>query len=310
MYDFIKKAASDVGFDACGVARTTALTSDARYLQNWLAENHHGTMSYLERNFEKRTAPASLVPNCQTVIVVLLNYYSEKEQPPGAPRIAKYAYSSTDYHWVIKEKLQKLERRIADVYGEDCFENSHQHTFVDSAPVLERRWAQRAGLGWIGKHTQLISPELGSFCFIGTLMLNKQLDRYDEPISDRCGRCTKCIDACPTRALYDNGLDARRCISYLTIELKDEIPDEFTSQLSNCVYGCDICANVCPWNKKKAKQHNHPELIPVREIIDWDAAEWHSLTKVKFNQFFKKTSFNRAGFKKIQSTLELLRRAK
>lgn len=305
MSNLIKQAALSVGFEACGIARAELLADDALFLKQWLAEGNHGEMNYLARNFEKRTDPRELVPGCKSVVVVLLNYFPVELQKPSAPRIAKYAYSETDYHTVIKAKLNELEVLICETYGPQAVISNQQHTFVDSAPVLERRWAERAGLGWIGKHTQLIHPGLGSYCFIGILMLNIETE-YDEPIRSRCGSCTRCMDACPTKAIHNGTIDARRCISYLTIENKNEIPVEFHSKLSSCALGCDICADVCPWNKKWAKPHNHAELSPVSEMLKWDMEAWKKLSPEQFNVTFRKSAVKRAGFLKLKQNIAVL----
>lgn len=298
MHNFIKNTAFSLGFDACGIARAEELTEDKAFLRKWLDEGRNGDMQYLARNFEKRTDPRLLVPGCKSVVVVLMNYYPEKTQPQNAPKIARYAYSQVDYHTVLKLKLNELETEIKRTFGENCFDNDCQHLFVDSAPVLERRWAQRTGLGWIGKHTQLIAPGIGSYCFIGILMLNAETE-YDKPIADRCGSCTRCIDACPTRALENGSIDTRRCISYLTIENKNDIPVEFHNKLSGCVLGCDICAEVCPWNKKWAVPNTHQELNPIKEITQWEKENWEQLTETEFKNVFGKSAIKRAGYTKL-----------
>ena len=309
---FVKQAALEVGFDACGVAKAEELTEDAIYLKQWLSEGNQGDMYFLTQNFEKRTDPRKLVPGCKSVVAVLLNYFPEKLQNPTAPQIAKYAYSAVDYHFVIKEKLKQLEQKITEKLGPEIVTSDFQHAFVDSAPVLERRWAQRAGLGWIGKNRQLINPGFGSFVFIGILMLNAEAE-YDEPIPNHCGKCTRCIDACPTKALDNTGLNATKCISYLTIESKHGIDYKFHSLLSNYVLGCDICANVCPWNKKRATPHQHTELSPgiqifeKESVLDWNAETWQQLSKEKFNQFFKNSAIKRAGFEKLKQNIEILK---
>ena len=305
MHTYIKQSALSIGFDACGIAKADFLSDDAAFLRVWLDEGMNGEMSYLNRNFEKRTDPRELVPGCKSIVVVLLNYYPESLQNPTAPQIGKYAYSEIDYHLVLKAKLNELEQMICAQYGSDVITPNYQHSFVDSAPVLERRWAERAGLGWIGKHKQLIHPGLGSYVFIGILMLNKEMD-YDSPMRSKCGACTKCIDACPTNALNKGVLDARRCISYLTIENKNEIPDSFHSMLSNNVLGCDICADVCPWNKKWARPHSHPELSVPPSILNWTMGDWQRMNKDDFNKIFKRSAIKRAGYEKLMRNLESL----
>jgi|SRR5659263_303487 len=302
MHNFIKQTAISLGFDACGIAKADELTDDAKFMQLWIKSGQHGEMSYLARNFEKRVDPRKLVPGCKSIVVVLLNYFPDIKQISSSLQIAKYAYSKVDYHTVLKEKLKSLEEQICTKYGSDSVSTGYQHLFVDSAPVLERRWAERAGLGWIGKHTQLIHPGLGSYTFIGVLMLKVETD-YDKPILPHCGNCTRCIDACPTKALSSGTLDARRCISYLTIENKNEIPSEFKDRLSGYALGCDICADVCPWNKKWAIPHNHPELTPVEEILNWNTNSWKELSSEKFNVIFRKSAIKRAGFSKLKQNI-------
>ena len=302
MNKFIKQAALEVGFDACGIAKADLLIEDAGFMTQWLSEVQHGSMSYLERNFEKRTDPRLLVPGCKSVIVVLLNYFNAENQPEGAPKFAKYAWSATDYHQVIKYKLSELENLIIKQYGNECFNQQVQHSFVDSAPVLERRWAQRAGLGWIGKHTQLIANGLGSFCFIGTLMMNAETN-YDEPSPDRCGKCTRCINACPTSALNGRSLNARKCISYQTIENREEVEPDIRGKLSGRVLGCDICAEVCPWNKKWATNHRHSELLPVGEILNHKNEDWEKLTIGEFNSIFKNSAVRRVKYQKLMENI-------
>ena len=301
-HNFIKTSALSLGFDACGIARADELTEDKAFMKKWLEEGKNGEMQYLARNFDKRIDPRLLVPDCKSVVVVLMNYYPEKNQPENAPKIARYAYSEVDYHTVLKSKLNELEAKIKLEFGVNCVNNIYQHSFVDSAPVLERRWAQLAGLGWIGKHSQLIAPKIGSYCFIGVLMLNIETE-YDKPIADRCGLCTRCIDACPTHALRNGSMDARKCISYLTIENKNDIPAEFQNKLSGCVLGCDICAEVCPWNKKWAVPNMHPGLKTVEEIAQWEREDWEQLTETEFKKVFGKSAIKRAGYTKLMKNI-------
>lgn len=305
MHLFIKKEANDIGFDACGIAEACFLEEDADFLQNWLQNGMHGEMHYLERNFDKRTNPQILVPGTKSVVVTLLNYYPEKTQAENEPRIARYAHSAVDYHVVIKEMLSELEKRIIAEYGASVINKDAQHRFVDSAPVLERRWAQRAGLGWIGKHTQLIAPGIGSYCFIGVLMLNTEME-YDSPLPDRCGTCTRCINACPTNALNGKSLDARRCISYQTIENKNPVDETIRPILNNCIIGCDICAEVCPWNKKWAKPANNPKLKAVEEIYSYKKEDWQTLSKEKFGTIFRYSAIKRAGYEKLKENIRFI----
>jgi len=299
---FIKQTALSIGFDACGIAKAEELTEDAAFMRQWLIDGQHGDLQYLDRNFEKRVDPRELVPGCKSVVVTLLNYFPDRKQNPRAPQIAKYAYSETDYHFVIKAKLTELEKEICKIYGEGSVSSDYQHSFVDSAPILERRWAERAGLGWIGKNMQLIHPGLGSYVFIGILLLNIETE-YDSPIKARCGNCTRCINACPTNALTGASLDARRCISYLTIESKKEIPNEFQDKLSGYSIGCDICADVCPWNAKWARKNVHSELHYNAAVLDWDSEQWEELSKTDFNQFFKSSAIKRAGYTKLKQNI-------
>lgn len=306
MNDFIKQTAKDIGFDACGIAKAELLEEDRAFLSRWLQANYHGEMSYLERNFEKRTDPREIVTGVKSVIVTLTNFYPQEFQATGAPKVSKYAYSKLDYHYSIRENLQKLEEKIIEKYGADCFNQEQQHLFVDSAPVLERRWAQRAGLGWIGKNKMLISPTLGSYCFIGILMINKEMS-YDTPMPDRCGTCTRCLVACPTQALsVDKGLDARKCISFQTIEKRSTIDKEIQPKLSGYVFGCDICNDVCPWNKTRAKPTNIEQFEPVDEVIKWTKQDWEAMDKPTFKKIFKSSAIQRAGFKKLKENIQIL----
>ncbi len=307
MTEFIKNKALEIGFDACGIAKAELLDEDAAFLKEWLAAGMHGEMSYLERNFERRTDPRVIVEGAQSVIVTLSNFYPEKRQNAEAPQISKYAYSKTDYHTSIKSKLLQLEQAIIEEYGEACFNKEKQHRFVDSAPVLERRWAQRAGLGWIGKNKMLISPTLGSFCFIGVLMINKELE-YDSPMPDRCGTCTRCLVACPTGALKaGEGIDARKCISYQTIEKKGDIDEAIRPGLSGWAFGCDICNDVCPWNKTRAKPTANPDFEAVEELFTMDFEAWNKLEQAEFKRMFKHSAVLRAGFNKLKQNIAHLK---
>ncbi len=301
--EFIKRQAVELGFDACGMAKAEFLKEDSVFFNRWLAGDFHASMSYLERNRDKRLDPRIMVEGCKSVIVALMNYYPAQIQPANAPKIAKYAYSRTDYHLVIKEKLRALEESIIEKFGEACFNLNAQHLFVDSAPVLERRWGERAGLGWIGRNKMLINPVFGSHFFLGELFINQELE-YDKPQKNRCGTCRKCLDACPTRALSEeNGLNAHRCISYQTIENKYDIDEEIRGKLSGWTYGCDICNDVCPWNKSRAKPqvNNNLEIVP--EIIHWSESDWLNLDKQTFNKVFKHSAVQRAGFEKLRKNI-------
>ena len=303
MNSFIKQSAISLGFDACGIAEANKLTADADFFKQWLADGKHAEMRYLERNFDKRADPRLLVPDCKSVVVVLLNYYNDIKQPAFSPKIARYTHSAVDYHTVIKEKLNKLEAVIVEKYGENAVNNAVQHSFTDSAPIFERRWAERAGLGWIGRNTQLVANDLGSFCFIGCLLLNIEME-YDTPVKNLCGNCKKCENACPAKALENGTLDARKCISYQTIENKQFINEDFRHFLSGYIVGCDICANICPHNKKLAKPHNHKELEPIKEISSWTKSDWQNIEEKQFNDIFKHSAIKRLKFEKLKDNLK------
>ncbi len=290
--DDIKREALRLGFADCGIAQATDLQEDAKFLRDWLDKNFNASMRYMQNYFDKRTNPKLLVENAKSVIVVLLNYLPQQTQPQHVPQIAKYAYGE-DYHFVIKSKLRKLQQFIDENAEHEC------QICCDSAPVLERRWAERAGLGWIGKSGMLIHPKLGSYTFIGEIITTLPLD-YDVPQNNRCGTCEECLKACPTNALIaPNRLDARRCISYQTIENRSEIPAELLSACGNRLFGCDACIDICPWNKKALKTG---EKIAVNdEILNID---WENFSRADFNRLFKNTPLQRAGYKKIKARLE------
>ncbi len=302
MQNFIKNTALAFGFDACGIASATELSADKAYMKSWLEAGMQGDMQYLERNFDKRFNPALLVPGCKSVIVTLTNYYPEGNQPAGAPIIARYAWPEVDYHITIKQKLNQLEQTIRKEFGDDYFNDEVQHLFVDSAPFAEKSFAQQAGLGWIGKNKLLISPRFGSFCFIGILLINREMN-YDKPMENKCGTCTRCINACPSKALNNGVLEARRCISYLTLETKKDVPLDLKSQLNGYIKGCDICADVCPWNIKRSKPHAHPELKSVKEIFELTKEDWSKLSREKFNSIFSKSAIKRGGFERLKELL-------
>ncbi|MDR0830794.1 MAG: tRNA epoxyqueuosine(34) reductase QueG [Prevotellaceae bacterium] len=287
----IKDLALKLGFDDCGFADTDPLFADEKFLRDWLSKSYNGEMSYMENYFDKRIAPKKLVENAKSVVVVLLNYKPEKVLEKNVPQIAKYAYG-VDYHFVIKQKLNQLLEKI----------NSEIVTcngiaFVDSAPVLERALAQKAGLGWIGKNSMLINRKFGSFCFIGELFLDIELE-YSQPAENHCNKCENCIKNCPTKAIISPKIvDARRCLSYLTIEHRSEIPAEFKPLLGNRLFGCDTCNDVCPYNKT-SPPHKTPEFSPQEEFYNFD---WQTITRGKFDRFFKNSPLKRAGFKKIFS---------
>jgi epoxyqueuosine reductase len=298
----IKQKAFDLGFSFVGVSRAEFLENEARDLEKWLSENRHGKMSYMENYFDKRTDPSLLVDNAKSVITVLQNYYStSKQQDKNAPKISMYALGK-DYHFVIRDKLNRLHNFIKDEIGD-----VNARGFVDSAPVMDKVWAEKSGLGWIGKHTNLINKKQGSYFFIGELIVDLELD-YDGPIKDFCGTCTKCIDACPTNAIIQPyKLDASKCISYLTIELKDELfPKEFKGKMENWMFGCDICQEVCPWNKFSL-QHKEPQFNPDLKLLQINKKQWDELSKETFNELFKKSAIKRTKFEGLKRNIKFLK---
>ncbi len=294
----IKEESRRLGFDGCGISRAQALDEDATHLQKWLDRGYHASMAYLERLIEKRVDPTRLFEGARSVISVLLNYYPPGTQTdPRAPVLAKYAYGK-DYHIVVREKLNRLFRRIsssiAPVRG---------RVFVDTAPLLEKAWAARAGLGWIGKNTCLISPEKGSFCFIGTLLVDVPL-QYDSPIDNLCGDCTRCIDACPAKALVaPRMLDASRCISYWTVENKTAIGEAFRDRLANRVFGCDICQDVCPWNCRAAP-HHEKDFDAAAGLLEMTREDWFNLTEEQYRRLFQYSAVKRVGFEGLKRNLD------
>ena len=257
----IKSIAKDLGFIACGISKAEKLHEAESNLEKWLKQGYHGKMQYMENHFDKRLDPSKLVPGAKSVISLLYNYYPEETQNLDSPKIAKYAYGE-DYHFVVKDKLKEFVHRIDESIGK-----VEGRVFVDSAPVMERQWAEKSGLGWIGKHSLLINKKKGSFFFIAEIILDLELEP-DNKVTEHCGTCTACIDACPTDAIVANQVvDASKCISYLTIELKDEIPSSFKGKMENWAFGCDICQDVCPWNKFSSA-HSTPEFKPKKEILE------------------------------------------
>jgi epoxyqueuosine reductase len=298
----IKSKARELGLLDCVILPADFLAEEQAHFQNWLVKGMHGEMGYMARNVEKRLDPRELFENAKTIIVVLQNYFpSETQSDTTAPILSKYAYG-TDYHFVLKDKL-KLLLSFIKTEIEDC----SGRPFVDSAPVLERAWAKRAGMGWIGKNSNLISVEHGSFFFIGELVLDIEL-YFDKPklVRDHCGNCTKCIDACPTKAIVANRVvDARRCISYQTIELKGELDETLKGQFENRVFGCDICQDVCPWNLK-SNPHDEPDFKPKNGLLDLKNSDWHAIEKPLFNELFKKSAVKRTGFEGLKRNLKFI----
>ena len=298
----IRSFVRELGFDFCGIARAQQLDEDARRLEQWLNKGLHGNMQYMENYFDLRIDPTKLVPGAKSVITVLLNYFPQQTQQPGTPNISKYAYGK-DYHEVIKSKLHALLALINEHIGE-----VHGRGFVDSAPVLERSWAQRSGLGWIGKNGNLLNKQQGSFFFIATLIVDIELE-YDDPFAkDYCGSCRKCIDACPTGAITDSKvINGSQCISYYTIELKDMLlPDDKKGQFADWMFGCDVCQDVCPWNRF-AKPTRETGFAPIPEILNFTTKEWESLTEEAFKQIFRHSPMKRAKYQGIQRNIKFLK---
>lgn len=297
----IKAKAKDIGFLDCGISKAGFLKEERPRLLDWLQKDMHGKMKYMAGNSDKRLDPRLLVENAKSVISVLLNYFpAEKQSDPKAPVLSKYAYG-IDYHFVMKDKLGELlkfiQTEIAPCEG---------RSFVDSAPVLDRAWAARSGLGWIGKNTNLISPEHGSFFFIGELIIDLELHPDDKIVRDHCGNCARCIDACPTKALVaPYVLDARRCISYQTIENRGEIDAELKGKFENRVFGCDICQDVCPWNLK-SEPHQEPAFALKQELAKLTKEEWNKMEKPLFNELFRNSAVKRTRFEGLKRNLRFL----
>lgn len=291
--------AKQLGFDAIGVAPVALLFEEGERLSRWVGEGKNAGMGYMANHAEKRVDPTLLVEGAQSVIVTLMNYYTDLKQVEGLPRIARYALGK-DYHIVVKERLYKLLEFLQHEQPETT-----GRCFVDSAPVFEHEWARRAGLGWIGKNTLLLNRELGSFCFIGVIITSMKFDTYSIPFADnRCGTCTRCIEACPTGALTPYEVDARKCISYNTIENKGDYPPELKSRAGGRIFGCDACQDCCPWNGK-AIQHSVKEFQPTPGLLKMTADDWRQMTPEKFKQQFKNTPLERAGLANIVRNLTL-----
>lgn len=299
---FIKEKAIELGFLYCGISKSEFLDDDAPKLEQWLKKGHHGKMTYMENHFDKRLNPTLLVEDAKSVVTLLYNYYPEQIFPSDdtSPKISKYAYGE-DYHIVIKDKLKSFMKMLQDEIGEIS-----GRVFVDSAPVMEKSWAKKSGAGWIGKHTNLINPKMGSFFFLAEMIIDLELD-YDGPVKDYCGTCTKCIDACPTEAIVaPYVLDGSKCISYLTIELKDQLlPNEFRGKMENWAFGCDICQDVCPWNRF-SKKHKEPRFLPSPSLMKMSGTEWQELTEEVFNNLFKNSAVKRTKFNGLKRNLEFL----
>lgn len=298
----IKSTAKRLGFDFCGIAKAEFLESEAPRLEDWLNRNYHGKMAYLANHFDKRLDPTKLVEGAKTVVSLIYNYYPEKELPhhPDDIKLAKYAYGE-DYHTVIRDKLNGFLEILREEIGE-----INGRSFVDSAPVMERQWAQRAGLGWIGKNSLLLNREMGSFFFLADLIIDLEATPDSPLAKDFCGTCTACIDACPTDAIVQpEVIDASRCISYLTIELKEAIPDEFKGKMENWAFGCDICQDVCPWNRF-SKPHQEPRFDPNSELSVFTNKEWIEMTEETFKRVFSKSAVKRTKLSGIKRNVDFL----
>ena len=299
---WLKEEAYSMGFEFVGVSKAEELTDEARRLETWLNQGFHGKMSYMENHFDKRIDPRKLVEGSKSVVTLLYNYYSEEKQTDtDAPKISMYAYGA-DYHGVIKEKLNiflaKIKEKFGDVNG---------RCFVDSAPVMEREWAKRSGTGWLGKNTLLIHPKRGSYFFLAELIIDLELEA-DAPMKDFCGRCTKCIDACPTDAIAPEGfiLDSSKCISYLTIELREALPEVFKNNMENWMYGCDICQEVCPWNRF-SKPHQEANFLPNENILQLTKSDWEELTEETFKVIFKNSPVKRTKYAGLKRNIDFLK---
>lgn len=299
----IKEEAARLGFDACGISKAELLEEDAVRLEQWLNKGYHGAMQYMENHFDLRVDPRKLVPEAKSVITLIQNYYPAEQQKDDTPNIAKYAWGK-DYHYVIKGKLKSLLYTINEQIGE-----VQGRGFVDSAPVLERSWASRSGLGWVGKNANLLNKKSGSFFFIATIISDLELVPDHPFATDHCGTCTRCLDACPTDAIVSpTVVDGSKCISYATIELKEAlIPSSFHDKMEDWMFGCDICQDVCPWNGF-ATPHNEPEFNPIPEILNLSLKEWEQLSQEAFNKIFKKSPLKRSKWTGIQRNIQAIKK--
>jgi epoxyqueuosine reductase len=298
----LREKALSMGFEAVGFARAEKMDPEARRLEEWLSMGSHGSMKWMENHFDLRTDPTQLVPGAKTVVSLAYNYYTEKKQSdPSAPKIAKYALGE-DYHHVLRKKLKNLLQWMREEIGE-----VQGRCFVDSGPVMERDWAARSGIAWNGKNTLSIRPGSGSWFFLAELIIDLELE-YDHPIKDHCGTCRRCVDACPTEAFSPNGylLDASRCISYLTIELRDEIPNSFKGQMEGYAFGCDICQEVCPWNRF-AHRHSEPAFEPSPALLGMGSREWQEMTSEVFDEVFKRSPVKRTRLEGLKRNIRFLK---
>jgi epoxyqueuosine reductase len=296
---FIKSEAKRLGFMSCGVSKSTFLEQEAPRLEHWLNSNQQGQMSYMENHFDKRLDPTKLIEGSKSVISLLLNYYPKEQQVQDTFKISKYAYG-LDYHFVIKDKLKELLSSIQDNIGEVS-----GRAFVDSAPVLDKAWAAKSGLGWVGKNSNLITKQVGSFYFIAELIVDLELD-YDNPTTNHCGSCTACIDACPTNAIETPYVvNGSKCISYFTIELKENIPLEFKDKFNDWAFGCDVCQDVCPWNKF-SKPHSEPLFNPTPELLSLSKKDWQEITEETFRVIFKDSPIKRTKFSGLERNIDFI----
>ena len=297
----IKNQARQLGFDFCGIARAIPLDDDARRLESWLSKGFQGSMNYMENYFELRVNPQKLFPGAKSVITLLQNYYPAQQQDADSPKVSKYAFGK-DYHFVIRHKLNQFLKNLKEEIGD-----LHGRGFVDSAPVLERSWAVRSGLGWVGKNGNLINKQQGSFLFIATLIVDLELS-YDDPfVKDFCGSCRKCIEACPTQAILDGKLvDGSKCISYFTIELKDAlIPENARGKMEDWIFGCDICQDVCPWNRF-SRPNGEMAFEPIPEILHFNNKEWEDLSEEAFDKIFRNSPLKRTRYSGIKRNLRFI----
>lgn len=299
--DLIKTEAKRLGFLSCGISKAGFLEEEAPRLEKWLQNNMHGEMQYMENHFDKRLDPTKLVEGSKSVISLLLNYYPEEKQTSDSYKISKYAYGK-DYHHVIKDKLKELHHFIREEIGD-----VHGRAFVDSAPVLDKAWAAKSGLGWIGKNSNLITQKVGSFYFIAELIVDLDLV-YDTAVTDHCGSCTACIDACPTQAIVEPYVvNGSKCISYFTIELKNEIPTDLKGSFDDWMFGCDVCQDVCPWNRF-SKPHQEPLFNPHPELLSLSKKDWEEITEDVFKKVFQKSAVKRTKYSGLKRNIDFLKK--
>ncbi|MFT5892853.1 MAG: epoxyqueuosine reductase [Dokdonia sp.] len=297
---FIKAEAKRLGFMSCGISKAGFLEEEAPRLEKWLKDNMNGEMQYMENHFDKRLDPTKLVEGSKSVISLLLNYYPTATQEEGSYKISKYAYGR-DYHFVIKDKLKELLHSIQSEIGD-----VHGRAFVDSAPVLDKAWAVKSGLGWMGKHSNVLSKKAGSFYFIAELIVDLDLE-YDTPVTDHCGSCTACIDACPTQAIVEPyKVDGSKCISYFTIELKEAIPTAVAGSFDDWIFGCDVCQDVCPWNRF-SKSHSEPLFDPNPKLLSYTKKDWEEITQEVFSEIFKKSAVKRTKYTGLLRNIQFLK---